>query len=52
MQLSIDNDLRAIGKDLVSVLKDMYETKLSQKDLIISRLMEENKQLQEKLKGV
>lgn len=47
MQLSIENDLRPIGQDLISVLKEM----LKQKDLIISCLIEENKQLQEKLKG-
>lgn len=51
MQLGIENDLRPIGQDLVSILKDTHDRALIQKDLIIKALIEENAQLKEKLKG-
>ena len=51
MQLSTENDLRPIGEDLLSALEKMYEHRLALKDLIIKNLIEENKQLQEKIKG-
>ena len=51
MQLGIENDLRPIGQDLVSILKDTHDRALIQKDLRIKALIEENAQLKEKLKG-
>lgn len=41
MQLGIETDLRPIGQDLVSILKDTHD----------KALIEENAQLKENLKG-
>ena len=59
MQLGIENDLRPIGQDLVSVIRELHqkeiETKdeqIKQKNLVIEYLLNKNKELLEKLRGV
>ena len=59
MQLGIENDLRPIGQDLVSVIRELHQKEIESKDeqikqknLVIEYLLNKNKELLEKLRGV